>query len=122
MCFAREPSATDRYTMLGYNASVPPFVRQALFSRVFDNDDLLPTIRKPVLITHGAADAIVKKEVVQQHRAGIAHAEVHIMPDAGHAAFWDDAAAFNRRLADFCEAVAVSRAGPRRTGAPLAVS
>ena len=54
LCFAREQSATDLYTMLGYNVSVPPFVRQAMFSRVFDNDDLLPTIRKPVLITHGA--------------------------------------------------------------------
>src|SRR5713226_2184646 len=60
MCFAKEPSAEDLYLMLGYNVSVPPYVRQALFSRSFDNDDLLPRIRKPVLITHGADDAIVK--------------------------------------------------------------
>ncbi|MGH9176848.1 MAG: alpha/beta fold hydrolase, partial [Vicinamibacterales bacterium] len=60
MCLVQEPSAADLYLMLGYNLSVPPFVRQALFSRSFDNDDLLPSIRKPVLITHGADDAIVK--------------------------------------------------------------
>ena len=54
LCFVQEPSAAELYLMLGYNLSVPPYVRQALFSRSFDNDDLLPKIRKPVLITHGA--------------------------------------------------------------------
>ena len=59
MCFASEPSAAELHLMLGYNVSVPPFVRQALFSRAFDNDDLLPTLRSPMLITHGAQDAVV---------------------------------------------------------------
>lgn len=103
ICFAREPSAEDLSLMLGYNVSVPPYVRQALFSRSFDNDDLLPKIRKPVLITHGADDAIVKPAVVDQHKASIAHAEVHMMANAGHAPFWDDAASFNQRLRDFSE-------------------
>jgi pimeloyl-ACP methyl ester carboxylesterase len=106
MCFANEQTATDLYTMLGYNLSVPPFVRQALFSRAFDNDDLLSTIRKPVLITHGADDVIVRQTVVEQHRARMPHAQIHIMPHAGHAPFWDDAAAFNRRLGELCEEVA----------------
>jgi non-heme chloroperoxidase len=35
--------------MLGYNVSVPPYVRQALLSRSINNDDILPAIRKPVL-------------------------------------------------------------------------
>jgi len=113
LCFAQEPAATDLYTMLGYNVSVPPFVRQALFSRAFDNDDLLPTIAKPVLITHGAEDAIVRKEVVEQHRAGLPNAKIDIMAGAGHAPFWDDAAGFNRRLAAFCEEVAREPASSR---------
>jgi pimeloyl-ACP methyl ester carboxylesterase len=58
-----------------------------------------------VLITHGALDAIVRQEAVAQHRARLPQAQVHIMPDAGHAAFWDDAASFNRRLGAFCEEV-----------------
>jgi pimeloyl-ACP methyl ester carboxylesterase len=106
LCFVREPEASDLYTMLGFGISVPPFVRQALLTRVVDNDDLLPTIVKPVLITHGARDAIVSQDVVAQHRAGLRHAQVDIMPDAGHAPFWDDAANFNRRLAAFREEVA----------------
>jgi non-heme chloroperoxidase len=103
MCVSRELSATDLYTMLGFNASVPPFVRQALFSRGFDNDDLLPSLRKPVLVTHGAEDAIVSRAVVDQLRAAIPNAEIDIMAGAGHAPFWDDAPAFNRRLAAFCK-------------------
>jgi len=105
MCFAEEPAAEDLCLMLGYNVSVPPYVRQALFSRSFDNDDLLPKIHKPVLITHGANDAVVKPAAVDQHKAAIAHAQIQMMANAGHACFWDDAAGFNRRLRAFAESL-----------------
>jgi len=105
MCFTKEPSRDELYLMLGYNLSVPPFVRQALFSRSFDNDDLLPKLRKPVLITHGSEDAIVKPAAADQHKAGIAHAQVQMMANTGHAPFWDDASTFNRRLRVFAESL-----------------
>jgi len=103
LCFANKPNQSDLFLMLGYNVSVPPFVRQGLFSRSFSNADLLPTLRKPVLITHGEQDAVVKPIAVDQHKRAIPHAEVHLMKNAGHAAFWDDAPGFNERLHDFCE-------------------
>lgn len=87
MCFAQEPSAEYLYLMLGYNLSVPPYVRQALFSRAFDNDDLLPKIRKPVLVTHGAVDAVVKPAGVEQRMAGMAHAQIQMLANSGHAPF-----------------------------------
>jgi non-heme chloroperoxidase len=102
LCSAREPSAEDLYLMLGYNVAVPPYVRQALLTRSVDNDDLLPRIRKPVLISYGRDDAIVRPAAVDQLRAAIPHAQVHTIPNAGHAVFWDDPAAFNRRLGEFC--------------------
>ena len=68
--------------MLGYNASVPSYVRQALFARSFDNDDLLPNIRKPVLITHGVDDAVVRPAVIEQQLARIGHAQVRMMAHA----------------------------------------
>jgi non-heme chloroperoxidase len=105
LCFSREPEASDLYTMLGFGVSVPPFVRQALLTRVVDNDDLLPAIVTPVLITHGSLDAVVGQQVVEQHKALLPHAQIDIMPDAGHAAFWDDAARFNGRLGAFREEV-----------------
>ncbi len=76
LCFVRELEASDLYTMLGFGVSVSPFVRKALLTRVVDNDDLLPTIVKPVLITHGTLDAVVTPEVVAQHRAALPHAQV----------------------------------------------
>jgi non-heme chloroperoxidase len=105
LCFARTPSASELYLMLGYNVSVPPYVRQGLFSRSFHNDDLLPKIRKPVLITHGAADAIVNPAVVDQHKAAMPRAQIQLLANTGHAAFWDDAAGFNERLRAFCESL-----------------
>lgn len=103
LCFTKEPSGAELYLMLGYNVSVPPYVRQGLLSRSFDNDDLLPKIRKPVLITHGAADAIVKPAAADRHKAAMPHAQVQLMANTGHAAFWDDTAGFNDRLRAFCE-------------------
>jgi pimeloyl-ACP methyl ester carboxylesterase len=105
MCFVQEPSVEELSLMLGYNVSVPPYVRQALFSRAFDNDDLLPTLRTPALLLHGAEDAIVDPAAVEQHQAGMPHAQVQVLPHAGHAAFWDDAPGFNRHLRAFCDAL-----------------
>jgi pimeloyl-ACP methyl ester carboxylesterase len=105
LCFAREVPDEALLLMLGYNVSVAPHVRQALLSRSLDNDDLLPKIRKPVLITHGVDDAIVKSVVVDRHKQRIAHAQVHLMAGAGHAEFWDDPEAFNRRLDQFAQNV-----------------
>jgi pimeloyl-ACP methyl ester carboxylesterase len=103
LCFLRPLSPEERFLMLGYAVSVPPGVRQALLSRPLDNDDLLPTIRTPTLIVHGAEDRVVQPTVVEQHKAGIPQAQIHLMGHAGHAAFWDDAPAFNHRLRSFCQ-------------------
>jgi pimeloyl-ACP methyl ester carboxylesterase len=106
LCFVEPPAADELYQALGYNVRVPPFVRQALFSRLVDNDDLLPALRTPTLLVHGAQDAIVLPAAVEQHRARLAHAQVCVMPNAGHAPFWDDAATFNSHLATFCASLA----------------
>jgi pimeloyl-ACP methyl ester carboxylesterase len=103
LCLTQEPTTEEMYLMLGYNVSVPPYVRQGLLSRSFDNDDLLPRLRKALLIVHGDRDPIVKTAVVDQHRARVPHAEVAMMPNVGHMPFWDDAAAFNGQLRAFCD-------------------
>jgi pimeloyl-ACP methyl ester carboxylesterase len=105
LCFLRAPSPEELYLMLGYEVSVPPWVRQALLSRPIDNDDLLPTIRTSVLLVHGAADRVVSPAVTTYAKAGIAQVQVSLMDNAGHAAFWDDAPAFNHRLRRFCQCV-----------------
>jgi pimeloyl-ACP methyl ester carboxylesterase len=99
--FASDLSPEERYMMLGWNVSVPPYVRQALLARAITNDDLLPALRKPVLITHSSAETIVKPAAADQHLAAMADAQVHWTKDAGHAPFWDEAESFNRRLQEF---------------------
>jgi pimeloyl-ACP methyl ester carboxylesterase len=103
LCFARAPADSDLNLMLGISLGVPPHVRQAMLSRAIDNDDVMSRLRKPVLITHGDRDRVVKPLAAEQHKASLAEAQLHLMPGAGHACFWDDAAGFNRRLAEFCE-------------------
>jgi non-heme chloroperoxidase len=78
LCFPEEPSVEDLYLMLGYNVSVPAYVRQALFSRSVDNDDVLAQIRRPVMLTHGAEDAIVTPAVVDRHKCtGVSRTDSH---------------------------------------------
>jgi pimeloyl-ACP methyl ester carboxylesterase len=105
LCFAVPLAREDRYRMLGCAVSAPPHVRQALFSRAFDNDDLLPRLRTPALIVHGTADAVVKPEAVTRQMARMPLATVRMM-DTGHGCFWDDAPAYNRMLDDFAHACA----------------
>lgn len=101
LCFANELAAEDRYLMLGFNTWVPPFVRQALLSRSFDNDDLLPKLRTPVLITQGVEDAVVKQTVIDQQMARIPRATIRMIANAGHGCFWDDPTTYNRCLQEF---------------------
>jgi pimeloyl-ACP methyl ester carboxylesterase len=105
LCFASELTTIDRYLMLGYGASVPSYVRQALLSRSLDNDDLLPKIQTPVLITHGAEDAVVRTTVIERQMTRIGPAKVRMMENAGHACFWDNAASYERSLRDFVAAL-----------------
>ena len=101
LCFVTGPSQADAYLLLGCALATPPHVRHAMFSRSLDNDDVLASLRRPVLITHGTADAVVKSDVVREHIAHIKHAQVDLMEGAGHAPFWENSIAFNQRLAAF---------------------
>ena len=101
LCFTKEPAERDLYMMLGYNISTPPYVRQAMLSRSFDNDDLLPKLRKPVLITQGSIDKVVRVRASEQIRSAIKHSTLVIMENAGHALCREEPEKFNARLRDF---------------------
>lgn len=103
MCFTRELEPDEYYPMLGFNASVPPYVREGLFSRAIDNDDVLTKISKPVLVTQGEKDAVLNPAVVEQFRSGIAHSRTSLYPNSGHAPFWEDAERFNSELRELAK-------------------
>ena len=114
LCFATKLTLEELRLMLEPSLTVPPYVRQGMFSRTVDNDDLLPTLRTPVLISHGARDAVVKRLAVEQHQARVPHAQVHLMANAGHGCFWDDPAGFNQRLRSFANSRESSHPTPER--------
>lgn len=97
----QEQSLADFYEMLGYNASVPPYVRQALFSRRVNNDDLLAEIKIPVLLTHGTADRVILLAASEHYARLIGGAKTSLYPETGHSTALEDPTRFNTELAAF---------------------
>ncbi|MEX0749875.1 MAG: alpha/beta hydrolase, partial [Dehalococcoidia bacterium] len=117
ICTHRQLDRGEFYLTLGFSALVPPAVRLGLLSRTIDNDDLLPKLRVPVVISHGERDRIVHAQVARDHAALIPNAELSMYADAGHAVFLDDAGRFNRELARFVDASSGVGAGLPTRGA-----
>ena len=79
LCFSREPSAAKLYLMLGYNVLVPPYVRQALFSALVRQRRTPPQDPQAGAADPRRRDAVLSPAVVDRHKAGMAHAQVHLM-------------------------------------------
>lgn len=54
---------------------------------------------------HLAAVDLRGHGAIEQQMARIAHAQIRMMANAGHACFWDEAAPYNRCLQEFVEAL-----------------
>jgi pimeloyl-ACP methyl ester carboxylesterase len=90
-----------RGTVLAYIQHVPPHVREALGSRVVDNDDVLHRLTVPVLVSHGLEDRVVRPESGRHIASVVPGAQVSLYPGIGHSPFWEDSRRFNRELAAF---------------------
>ena len=91
----------DFYFLLGFNAAVPSYVRQALFGRKLDNRDVLKSLKVPVLITQGQEDQLVLTVAADFIASHIPHASRIDYPRCGHAPFFEVADQFNRDLGAF---------------------
>jgi pimeloyl-ACP methyl ester carboxylesterase len=106
ICTHATPAWSDYYLALGYNAAVPPHVRQGLLSRVIESEDVLRGVRVPVLISQGERDRILIPDVARRHAELIPDARLSLYPDAGHAPFAEDPGRFNDELRAFVASVA----------------
>ncbi len=68
-----------------------------------DATPLLPTIHCPALVVVGDEDVITPPAASEEIAAGIAGAELAIIPGAGHMSNMEQPAAFNRALARFLD-------------------
>jgi len=101
LCVHDEPSTEDLDFFLGFNTIVPPYVRQGLFARNVNNDEIVGRMRKPMLLVHGEADQIVSPRMCAHLEALAPHATVSMYPDVGHLPFWEAPERFNRELREF---------------------
>ncbi len=100
-CVHEEPSPQDLNYMLGFNAVVPPHVRESLSDRVVTHDETLQSLEKPVLLTHGEEDGVVLPAAAEEHADLIPTAETSWYPDVAHAPFWEAPERFNDELREF---------------------
>jgi non-heme chloroperoxidase len=91
----------DFYFFLGFNAAVPPHVRQAMFDRKLANREVLRGLKVPVLITHGREDQLVLTTAADFIATHVPQASRVDYPRCGHAPFFEVADQFNRDLGAF---------------------
>lgn len=103
LCVHGDLPPADRYYMLGYNVVVPPYVREGLRDRTVTHDAELEALDVPVLVTHGAEDAVVDPAAAQRHVDIVDDAELSLYPETGHAPFWEKPERFNRELRAFVD-------------------
>jgi non-heme chloroperoxidase len=103
-CYEKQPDAHDFETALAFNFMVPLFVRDAIAGWATDPDavrTVFAGITVPTLITHGRRDKLILPHAAEMTAAAIKGATVSYYDDCGHAPFYEDAARYNRELADF---------------------
>lgn len=88
-------------TALAGAMMVPAEVRTALFSREFDNDEVLADASVPTLVVQGAEDRIVRPSSAEYIAGVVPGAEVRVYEGVGHAPFLEDPERFDRELAEF---------------------
>lgn len=102
-CVYGEPALQDVYYMLGFNAVVPPHVRESLSAREVVHDDDLANLDVPALLTHGEEDGVVLPDAAEEHHDLIPDSEISWYSEVAHAPFWEAPERFNDELAAFVE-------------------
>jgi non-heme chloroperoxidase len=100
-CFSIQPSQEEYEVMLAFNMMVPPKVRLGMSNRPLQVDDMLRSLRLPVLVTHGAEDKNSNLIAAEYTAKMIPGAKLSVYQGIGHAPFFEDALRFNAELAAF---------------------
>jgi 3-oxoadipate enol-lactonase len=103
--FARQPevvAAVER-TILQTQPAAIAAAQRGMAARP-DVNAWLPQFQVPALVVVGVEDAISPVDEMRQIAAGLPHARLAIIPDAGHMAPLENPAVFNRELDEFLRA------------------
>jgi len=98
-CSAQPLAADDFEHLFGAAMAVPTVARLGASAWHREYGDFFDHLELPVLVTHGARDSMVlpaaATRIAEKMRGSLS-----IYENCGHMPFWEDAARFNRELAD----------------------
>jgi pimeloyl-ACP methyl ester carboxylesterase len=104
LCFHVPPSPEEYERALCWNMVVRSDVRNHLLARTVQNQDVLPSLSIPMLVTQGRDDAIVPPAVADSILSLYPPAQASWYEGVGHAPFMEAPERFNRELAEFIRA------------------
>ena len=99
--FPAKPFPPDEVeTLLCSSMTVPAPIRASLVAREIDGDDVLRTLRVPLLVTQGRADTVILPAMAEHILTTCPTAEPSWYDGVGHTTFLEDPDRFNRELAE----------------------
>jgi non-heme chloroperoxidase len=104
-CFVAPLSRADWETALAFNIVVPPHVRNALLGRPIDTTAALGRLTKPLLVSHGRADAVTLPAMAELILASAPTARASWYDGVGHGPFIEAPDRFNAELTAFAREV-----------------
>jgi pimeloyl-ACP methyl ester carboxylesterase len=108
---AANPAGTQRWIELEHAALVGQRINQARSNPITWAN--LQTITTPALLMTGGADLYMPPARLPQIAAHLPNSRWVAIPEAGHAAFWEQPDAFNRQLLAHFAATSPANDGPR---------
>ena len=100
-CLARPGTARELELAIGWNMLVHPKVRANLLAREEDFRPEYAQLKKPLMVSYGAADTVVLPAMAHAIRAAAPACSLSEYTDVGHAPFFEDPERFNSELAQF---------------------
>jgi pimeloyl-ACP methyl ester carboxylesterase len=61
----------------------------------------LETIKQPTLLLTGDSDLYTPPSLLRMQASHMPHAQVHVVPEAGHSPYWEQPMVFNEILLGF---------------------
>jgi len=100
-CVAEALPSDEMELAMAWMMLTPPYVRGHLISREEDYRPEYAKLRKPLLVTYGAADTIVLPAMAEAIRQACPGCQMSEFAGTGHFPFLEDTGKFNRELAEF---------------------
>ena len=106
-CFHHPPTGADLYRMLVVNGMTARAVNEGFTSAaVTDLEPAFQAFTGPVLLMHGAHDALVRLAMSERIAAQRPGRRLSVFADSGHTPFWEESERYGRELAAFVTASA----------------